>query len=873
MKRSIATLFLQVILISAFGQAGSNDPTFNVADVGGGTGANGDILTLALQPDGKTIIGGSFTAYRGTARRGIARLNADGSVDAGFDPGSGANGVVRSCLLQPDGKILIGGEFTWYNGVKRRGIARLDPNGDLDSTFDPGTGINGPQGYNVHYISAFLMQPDGKIMIGGAFTRYDGNYSRYIARLNMDGTMDTTFHTGSGFNNVVLAMARQPDGKLIVGGYFTNFDGTNCRSLVRLTIDGGLDPDFDPGTSVNSLVTAIALQSDGRILIGGTFNSYNNTPRMGLARLNADASLDTGFVPESGDADDPLSLHIGETNCILVLPDARIIIAGSISTMGSGNLPRNIVRMNSDGSLDTTFAVGIGTNDAVLALGRDPDGNLLIAGAFTSCQGRSRKRVARLDPDGPMDIGFNQTQGPNKAVNAFSIQPDGKIIIAGEFKTYCDQARHQLARLTPDGSLDAAMNPDAGVSGVINCTLMQPDGKIIVAGDFDHCNGMLRYNIARLNPDGTLDAAFDPWPEVPSRIHSLGLQSDGKIIVGGWFTQYASSPSGIVRLEADGGLDTSFNASVGYTNEYEDPADVLAVAMQPDGKIIIGGIFDHCNGASRQNIARLNGDGSLDATFDAGTGANGSIRSILVQPNGKINVAGSFSMFNGQELVGIARLNINGSTVGTFNPGSGAFDVESAILLPDGKLIIAGGFDEVNGMDRGHLARLNNDGSVDPTFDPGTGTDSFIFNAAMQPDGNIIISGSFKEYDGTPRTRLARVIGCNGGEACGGAPGMAPLPAPGAGLWAPAPVALHLWPNPNHHGALQVQLSGLDQDLRQVELTLIDPTGRCTLDKWLPVEDGALNTGLDLGPVANGIYVLHVHEGSRTFNQRVVVDN
>ena len=189
---------------------------------------------------------------------------ADGSLDTSFDPGSGANSWVYELAIQPDGKILIGGNFTTYNGTGRNSIARLNADGSLDTTFDPGTGAD-------NYVLGLAIQSDGKILIGGAFTTYNGTGRNSIARLNADGSLDTSFDPGAGANGFGYALAIQADGKILIGGDFTSYDGTGRNRIARLNADGSLDTSFDPGTGADNYPVALAIQPDGKILIGGGF--------------------------------------------------------------------------------------------------------------------------------------------------------------------------------------------------------------------------------------------------------------------------------------------------------------------------------------------------------------------------------------------------------------------------------------------------------------------------------------------------------------------------------------------------------------------------------------------------------------------------
>ncbi|MBX2927531.1 MAG: T9SS type A sorting domain-containing protein [Saprospiraceae bacterium] len=371
-------LLLLPAFASLHAQPGSLDTSFDP-----GSGANNTVFAMTVQPDGKILIGGRFTSYNGAPRNYIARLNADGSLDAGFDPGSGANSLVYAIAVQPDGKILIGGIFTSYNGAPRNGIARLNSDGSLDTGFGPGSGAN-------DWVWAMAVQPDGKILIGGLFTSYNGAPRNRIARLNADGSLDTDFDPGSGATSDVQVFAVLPAGKILIGGGFTTYNGAPRNRIARLNSDGSLDTSFGPGNGANNSLYIIALQPDGKILIGGFFSTYNGAPRNRIARLNSDGSLDTGFDPGAG-ADSGVAI-------IAAQPDGRILIGGDFTSYNE--TARNyIARLNSDGSLDTGFDPGTGADGAVLDMAVQPDAKILIGGAFTNYNGVLRNQIARLNGD------------------------------------------------------------------------------------------------------------------------------------------------------------------------------------------------------------------------------------------------------------------------------------------------------------------------------------------------------------------------------------------------------------------------------------------------------------------------------------------
>jgi len=350
-----------------------------------GAGASSAVLSVAVQSDGKVLIGGNFTTYNGTSRGYVARLNSDGSLDTGFlATGAGASSAVLSVAVQSDGKILIGGYFWTYNGTSRWNVARLNSDGSLDTGFlATGVGANGD-------VDSVAVQSDGKVLIGGNFTTYNGTSRGRVARLNSDGSLDTTFATGVGADSGLSSVAVQSDGKILIGGWFSTYNGINVVRVARLNSDGSLDTTFTTGAGANSsAVLSVAMQSDGKILIGGDFTAYNGTARGRVARLNSDGSLDTGFLATGVGANSYMY-------SVAVQSDGKILIGGAFTTYNGINRGY-VARLNSDGSLDTTFTTGAGANLAVNSVAvQSSDGKILIGGNFSTYNGTSRGFIARL---------------------------------------------------------------------------------------------------------------------------------------------------------------------------------------------------------------------------------------------------------------------------------------------------------------------------------------------------------------------------------------------------------------------------------------------------------------------------------------------
>jgi uncharacterized delta-60 repeat protein len=706
-------------------------------------GPNSSIEAVGAADNGKTYIAGAFTAFDQTATPYLARVNTDGSLDPSFaQTGTGLNGLVYSLDVQSDGKLLVGGSFSSYNSAATPYIARLNVDGSLDSSFaGTGTGLN-------NEVFSLAVQSDGKVLVGGFFTSYNGTSRPYVARLNADGSLDSSFaQTGTGFGSSVTSLVIQSDGKVLVGGNFTSYDSTSRPYFARLNADGSLDPSFaQTGTGLNGRVDSIAVQSDGKVLVGGFFTSYNGTSTPRLTRLNADGSLDSSFVQTGTGLN-------SRVNSVAVQSDGKVLVGGNFVSYNGTSTPR-LARLNADGSMDSSFAQsGTGLDNFVNSLTVQIDGKVLVGGGFTSYNGTSRSYIARLNSDGSLDSSFAQmATGLSARVYSIAIQGNGKLLVGGGFTSYNGTAVRGIARLNADGSLDSSFEQTGtglNTSAVYSLTV-QSDGKVLVGGNFSSYNGTSRPRIARLNADGSLDSSFAPTGTgLNGLVNSVVLQSDGKVLVGGNFTSYnGTSTPRMARLNADGSLDSSFaQTGVGLNNE------VFSLAVQSDGKILVGGSFNSYNVTSAPRVARLNADGSFDSSFaQTGTGLSGWVQSLAIQSDGKVMVGGGFTFYNGTSTPRIARLNADGSFDSSFAQTGTGLDgvVYSVVVQSDGKVLVGGEFWSYSGTSTPRVARWNADGSLDVSFSQtGVGLNGRVQSLVIQSDGKVLVGGDVTRYDTT----------------------------------------------------------------------------------------------------------------------------
>jgi uncharacterized delta-60 repeat protein len=359
----------------------------------------GSIYDAVVQPDGRAVVVGQFSSYGPVFSPGIARLEADGSVDTSFEQGEGADVVpVSACARQSDGKIIVGGMFKRIRGETRNFIARLNANGTLDSTFNAGTGPNIP-GAAYAGINCITLQPDGKILVGGEFTTWSGSTRKCLVRLNTDGSLDSSF--------------------------------PNLSSLVEV---------FSGANGVRSI--AIAPSSTAphfSIVIGGAIRVTPANPgtKSGVIRLNSDGSKDTSFdlVYGAHQSGSPNTAY--PVTSVSVQPDGKLIVGGQFTGFNNA-AAKGIVRLNTNGTNDSAFvtASGAGLGGTIAGITEvsrlliQPDGGIIVAGYFTTASGATGlKGLTRYLGTGARDTAFVPNISSAEGVNAAVLQPDNRLLI------------------------------------------------------------------------------------------------------------------------------------------------------------------------------------------------------------------------------------------------------------------------------------------------------------------------------------------------------------------------------------------------------------------------------------------------------------
>ena len=900
---------------------GTYDDTFNTTnnwDCYDGS-FNGPVNTIEIQPDGKILVGGEFSQYDNGGDcfdfNRIIRLNSDASIDFTFNIGNGIDGDVYDMVLQPDGKLIVVGDFIGFNGNDASNIVRLNSNGSRDASFligDSNVAFN-------NYVNVVKLDSNNKILVGGWFTSYGNVTTNYIARLNTNGSLDTTFITGEGFNDEVNDLKIQSDGKIIVGGYFQSYDNNDLYNgrLVRINSDGSLDTRF--GYGVNNTVNSIEIQSDGKILVGGDFSEcypdqFTFLDIDELIRFNNDCTFDYSFYYGELLNDNP--------NVIVAIGNDQILIGGNFYDGNPEIYPFNyfgrlhnsitdykytyrieacvqplqgetvtyVVGSNEELVYNKTYSFQSIQNPSITVCGFIPEGYLYpsneveysLVNTYDNCEVayKSNYRPVVLldtlnnntttwvvdnqfkdgdilfvdtvfDGEGTTYVKFAATilsgttwgevfgsvwyylppvnyatyTSVEEAIEANGVIYEsyscsaptnnytlihkayygpktiltpyvyGSVNVIFDYLPFGDYAWISggtpeifstieisdgencslgLSKLAPEGFLDSSFQNTGFDGNLVYTTVEQPDGKILVGGNF---NAYLEVNVGnfmRINPDGSLDETFY-LGQFDSYVRAITLQPDGKILVGGNFEYYNEEyASKIIRLNADGTIDQSFT----YGEEFDNI--VRAIAVQRDGKIVVGGDFNYYYDFYCPQIVRLNSDGTPDPTFVMGDGFDGdqvftiNIESTLNTPfyhtNTKtytenIIVGGWFNWYNGTNVGGIVKLSSTGEVLPDFG---GGFNIEEGsrprvnqiVQQPDGKLIIIGGADGGQLLDYNgtwipqnivRLQNINGTYVIDTTFntrdfDNTGGFNNGVQTATVLPNGKIMVGGSFNYY-------------------------------------------------------------------------------------------------------------------------------
>lgn len=863
-------------------------------------GVDGIVEALAIQADGKILVGGEFSTAAGEPRTNLVRLNPDGSLDPGFDPGPNHRGSrpsnVSALAVQADGGVLVGGDFTLVGGQARTNIGRLNTDGSLDSGFNPGE-----SGGNFPSVDALAVQVDGKILVGGTFTTLAGQRCNSLGRLHPDGSMETAF--GAGLGGSVYALALQADGAVLVGGSFTkqtsDWPPRSRTNLLRLYPRGTNDQAFTRGP--DGPVFALALQADGKILVGGRFTKVGGQARTNISRLQRDGTLDSAFNPGA------VGAAYASVNCLAVQADGKILVGGSFTNL-AGQPRKYFGRLHPGGALDHAFdAEADGWVNSVVL---QPDGRILVGGWFTNLSGVPRRGIGRLnntDPptpslshDGSTITWLRGGTSPEVWRTTFELstngsdwtflgqgspvfdEPEGRTIgwelsstsilasatirargyfaseacSAGSFvesyaglpvvlspPIHCTSEAGTTATfnvvasgsepmsyqwlkdgvpLADGGNIAGAqtlvltladlvggetgsyrlvvsngygsVTSQAATLRVLNPKIVsQPVSQYRNAGErvtfsvtaegtpplsyqwwkagealpdqtgssLDLTNvrwadtgaywvvvsniyGSVTSTPASLSFYPSLDVSFNPSPN--DSVHALAVQADGKILVGGSFRSLGGQERRYIgRLNGDGRLDPAFDPSSNIMGWLDS---VWSLAVMSDGKILVGS-----TDVMRGQLWRFNPEGTADSCLLGGGIYSSMVYSLAVRADGGMLVSGWFPL-NAQRSDGLLEFSAPDYAVQEF-PLRADARVVSVAIQPDGRILVGGWFARLREQSRRYIGRVHPDGELDIKFNPEANW--AVFALAVQPDGKILVAGGFTTLANQPCRGIGRL--------------------------------------------------------------------------------------------------------------------
>ena len=720
---------------------------------------NADLITTAAaQPDGKIIVTGDFSFVEGHATTNVVRLWGNGVRDTSFNAAIGTNGTIQHMLVQTDGKIILGGVFSSYRQQSvSASLVRINQDGTLDNSFNPYKPL-----YNYNGLTASAEQPDGKILLAGSGinTRNDPKWG--IIRLNNDGSIDNSFSMQGLLDDLgsINTITLLHDGKIIVGGYFSSWNGTPYTGIVRLNSNGTIDAGFQlTGTGLHpyfagSSVGVLSVKElpDNSLLVGGNFIYYNNTLSPGLVKLSSNGAFDNSFHM------DP-KFNVNSNfivQCLAITSQNKIIVGGHFYVPDVFNqVYKDAFLLNADGSLDANAILSGPDNNRRFTAGGlnyifpGPDGSFLGIGPYSGYYDSIFvSNISLFTPLLHQDKAFGNSFLQKGLVNETIVQPDGKYLVNGNFTEYdtnYTSQRNYIARLLPDGKLDDSFG-NINVDGPVFAMALQDDGKVLGLGNFSSVGSVSKKALARFLPDGSLDAGFDAGsgPSDPTTLYCLHIQNNQYIYVGGGFSSFNNIPcKGMARLLMDGSVDVSFNTT---SSPVYAPSSIITTA---DGKVIAVESSDVTvrDYSTPLRLFRLLNDGFVDNSFQTPRlgwsigkkvrqGANNTIYWL-----GDLMQAVNPSHFKKT----IIRLKQDGELDSSAQILPDNYVISDFTVLPDSNLLVTGQILNLGLDSTFFVMHLKPDLSVDSSFNPVL-LYYDIKNVTFDKNDRVVVSGEPIRY-------------------------------------------------------------------------------------------------------------------------------
>lgn len=681
-------------------------------------------------------------------------------------------GRVRAIAVQADGKVVIGGEFTLVNGVRRNNIARLNADGTLDTAWNPDADLDVTQ----------LAVSDDAVYAVGIFGRIGGQPRRFVAAL--DVATGAALAWDPSPNKFVSALALA-GGTVYVGGNFTSIGGASRNCLAALDAATGLATAWNPSPSGISVpcgdVSAIA-PAGGVVYVGGAYQNIGGQARFNLAAVDATTGNATAWNPN------PSGAPPAAPNVTSLAVSGGVVYAGGQFTTIGGQPRARLAALDAATGNATAWNPSPGPSLPLVNALTVAGGVVYVGGNFTSLGGASRSSLAALDATTGAATAWNPT--PDADVRALAVA-GGTVHVGGAFGRVAGETTLLFARLDAGTGLHVAgFRPAAGGSGAVSSLAAQSDGQIAAAGDFRWVGkaGLARRGLLRVAADGTFDAGWDP---APNGIVLTLAAAGTTVYAGGSFASVGGEPRrGLAALDGATGNATAWNP---------DPDDAVAALVVDGGTVYAGGGFTTIGGAARAHLA------ALDAATGAATAWAPDLDDrvdALALAGGALYVAGEFTVVGGAIRIGLAAVDTATSGALAWNPNpNGRVDVLAAA---SGTVYAGGIFTMIGGAARRHLAALDATTGAATGWDPDP--DGTV--ATLVVDGaTVYAGGAFTSIGGAARNRVAALDA-----DLGSATGWNPDATPGDYLFGTSVEAGLVTASGIHLGGFFARLLATDRD-------------------------------------------------------------
>ncbi len=698
-----------------------------------------------------------------------------------------SDGTINAMANDPvDGSVIVGGNFTTLNGLPRNSIAKIDANGSVDPTWNPG---------NFSQVYTIAVDSSGNVYAGGTFYAYAGNnqYIQYLAKISGagNGVVDASWNPAP--DNDVTGLAVDSSGNVFAAGPFHNIGGQARSYIAKLsgTGTGSADPTWNPAPNGFASVWALSVDSNGAVYAGGNFTNIGGLPRNHLAKLSNTGTGAADAIWNPNPDGNVYLLAIDTTN--------NIYVGGNFANIG-GQVRSGFARLSNTGAGTADASWAPNFDNLVSSIAFDGAGNSYLGGSFSSVNGSARSGIAKLTSTADVDSAWNAGSvvaapscpgsGLCAPINAVAITGSGLIVAGGNLDSVAGQTRRGLAEFTAaNATLQSAQ--DAIRTATVNALAAQPGGGVIVGGSFQYVGTTPRSNLLRLQTDGRLDTTWNPGANGVVNKISINAATGAIYVAGGFGTIGGQYEYGLAKIASSGVVDTTWAPA-------PDCAPTTALTLDSSGNVYVGGCFSSIGGQSRANIAKLDGaTGTADPNWNASTDY-GPTGLAVDNTNGWVYAFGYFQNAGGSMHKYLARFSTSGAGAvdPNWNPNPD-YQMNSIAIDTDGSVFVGGYFQNIGGQVRSNIAKLTGaNGSADATWNPtacgpfaltldgngalyangcalaklsttGTGIDPVystwnpgnidgnVFATALDANGNVYVGGQFTTIGSTSRTDLA----------------------------------------------------------------------------------------------------------------------